>query len=169
MEQQLSHSPAKGDASRDVVVIHFTGRNVFLDEETACRIRDELLALAEEPGDADLFLDFANVEYLTSTTLGALISLQKKLRVRGRRLTVGNVSPQVQEVFAVTKLDRFFELRLAQQEDRPESAARTDPFTGRLRRFRELLLAGSSETLFTGLGLPSGSSGKRSDRRTRLP
>ena len=34
-------------------------------------------------------------------------------------MTVGNLTPQVHEVFAVTRLDTFLDLRLAGQEDEP--------------------------------------------------
>jgi anti-sigma B factor antagonist len=106
----------KKGLSGDVTVVHFTGCSVSLDEETLDKIHDRLLALADEPGESDLLLDFGNVEYLTSTTLGTLVSLHKKLLGRGRHLTVGNLSPQVHEVFAVTKLDKCLDVRLAGQE-----------------------------------------------------
>src|SRR5262249_47209003 len=105
--------------ARNVIVVHFTGGNISLDEGALDRIHEQLLAFADEPGEADLLLDFANVEYLTSTTLGTLISLHKKLLPKVPHLTVGNLSPQVHEVFSITKVDRFLDLRLAGQEDRP--------------------------------------------------
>src|SRR5262249_54800945 len=81
------------------------------------RIHDELLALADEPSESDLLLDFGNVEYVYSKVLGTLVSLHKKLLASGRRLTVGNLSPQVYEVFAVTS--KFLDLRLAGHEGGP--------------------------------------------------
>src|SRR5215472_10429454 len=119
MAMQFERPPRKEGASGDVTVVHFTGCNVSLDEETLDRIHDQLLALAEEPSEADLLLDFGNVEYLSSTALGTLVSLHKKLLARGRHLTVGNLSPQVHEVFAATRLDKFLDLRLAGREAEP--------------------------------------------------
>jgi anti-anti-sigma factor len=120
MTLQLNRPPR---TSGDVTVVHFTGSRVSLDEETFNRIRDELFALADEPSASDLLIDFRNVEYLTSTTLGTLVGLHNKLLARGRRLTVGNLSPQVHQVFAVTNLDRLLDLRLVGQtfEAAPES------------------------------------------------
>jgi anti-anti-sigma factor len=109
----------KEGASGDVTVVHFTGCKVSLDEETLDRIHGQLLALADEPSESDLLLNFGNVEYLSSTALGALVRLHKKLLAGGRHMTVGNLSPQVHEVFAVTRLDKFLDLRLAGQEDEP--------------------------------------------------
>ena len=116
MALQFEGPPRIQGASGDVTVVHFTGCNVSLDEETLDRIHDQLLALADEPSESDLLLDCGNVEYLTSTALGTLISLHKKLVASGRHLIVGNLSPQVHEVFSVTKLDKFLGVRLAGQE-----------------------------------------------------
>jgi CheY-like chemotaxis protein len=55
-----------------------------------------------------------------------LVSLHKKQIAGGRHMTVGNLSPQVHEVFAVTGLDKLLNLRLAGQEEDP--AARDGPF-----------------------------------------
>jgi anti-anti-sigma factor len=109
-------------ASGDVIVIHFTGRKVSLDEDTLYRIREQLLALADEPDESDLILDFRNIAYLTSSTLGTLVNLQRKLHARGRQLIIGNLSPQVHHVFAITRLDGYFDLRLVLHEDRPTAA-----------------------------------------------
>jgi anti-sigma B factor antagonist len=78
-------------------------------------VQDELLALADEASVLDLLLDFGNVDYLTSTALSMLVSLHKRLRAKGRHLTVANLSPQVHEVFAVARLDTLLDLRLAER------------------------------------------------------
>jgi anti-sigma B factor antagonist len=119
MVLRLERPLNKEDAARDVMVVHFTGRKVLLDEETLDRVHDSLLALADEPNDSDLLLNFSNVEYLSSTALDTLVRLHKKLLARGRRMAVGNLSPQVHEVFAVMRLDRYLGRRLAAKEGEP--------------------------------------------------
>jgi anti-anti-sigma factor len=119
MNLQQEHPPRKEVTTRAVTVVHFTGCQVSLDEETLHRIHDQLLALADERSESALFLDFSNVEYVSSKALGSLVSLHKKLLARGRRMTVGNLGPQVHEVFAVTSLDRFLHLHLAGLEAEP--------------------------------------------------
>jgi anti-anti-sigma factor len=126
MNLQQEHPPGKEEATRAVTVVHFTGCQVALDEETLHRIHDRLFALADERSESALFLDFGNVEYVSSKALGTLVGLHKKLLARGRHLTVGNLSPQVHEVFAVTSLDRFLNLRLAGPGAEP--AAQDGPF-----------------------------------------
>ena len=119
MALQLERPPIKEGAPSDVIVVHFTGCNVSLDEETLDRIHDQLLALADGPSASDLLLDFGNVEYLSCKALSTLVILHKKLLAGGRHMTVGNLSPQVHEVFAVTRLDESLDLRLAGQADEP--------------------------------------------------
>jgi anti-anti-sigma factor len=131
MALQFERPPLKEGASGDVTVVHFTGCNISLDEEALDRIHDQLLALADEPGESDLLLDFGNVEYVTSRALGTLVSLHKKLLATGRHLTVGNLSSQVHEVFTVTRLDQFLDLRLTGQEAEPTAQdGRPVPPTG---------------------------------------
>src|SRR5262249_49495343 len=113
MNLQQEHPPRKADLTRAVTVVHFTGCPASLDEETLYRIRAQLLALTEERSESELFLDFGNVEYVSSEALDTLVGLHRKLLARGRHLTVGNLSPQVHEVFAVTSLGRLLNLRLA--------------------------------------------------------
>ena len=119
MTPQLERPPMKEGPSGDVTEVHPTGCKMSLDEVALDRIHDQLLALADEPSESALLLDFGNVEYLASTALGTLVSLHKKLLARRRRMTIGNLSPQVHEVFTVTRLDKILDLRLAGQEIEP--------------------------------------------------
>jgi anti-sigma B factor antagonist len=131
MPLQSEQPPLKEDRTGDMIVVHFIGSRRWLDDKTLLHIHDQLLALAEEPSEADLLLDLAAVEYVSARALGMLVSLHKKLLARGRHLTLDNLTPQVHEVFAVTKLNRFLNLRLAGQV--VESAAEV----GRSPRQRE--------------------------------
>jgi anti-sigma B factor antagonist len=131
MAFQLERPPTGEAAAGDLTVVHFTGHKAWLDEEALDRIRGQLLALADEPGGSDLLLDFGNVEYLSSAALGPLVSLHEELLAGGRHMTVGNLSPQVHEVFAATRLDKFLDLRLAGQEAGPAArGGRPGPPTG---------------------------------------
>jgi anti-anti-sigma factor len=55
-------------------------------------------------GEGHLLLDFTNVAHISSEGLGALVSLHKRVRIAGGRLTLFNLSPQIYEVFEVTHL-----------------------------------------------------------------
>jgi len=127
MAVQRERPPMKEGTSGEATAVHFTGCKVSLDNETLDRIHDQLIALADEPSESDLLLDFGNVEYVSSTVLGTLVSLHNKLLARGRHLTVANLSPQVHEVFTVMRLDKFLDLRLAGQEVEPAARDRHSP------------------------------------------
>jgi anti-sigma B factor antagonist len=117
MTPQRSHPHSPDEDAGEATVIHFTGRKVSLNEETLESVRDRLAALVEESGPSRLLLDFRNVEYVSSQALGTLVSLHKKGLAAGRRLALRNLSPLVAEVFAVTRLDSFLDVRPAEPED----------------------------------------------------
>jgi anti-sigma B factor antagonist len=122
---QQSHPPCPEEkVLLEGTVIHFAGRNVSLDEVNVEVLRGQLLALAEEPGPANVVLDFRNVGYVSSLALDTLVTLRNKLQAVGRRVALRNLSPQVYEVFAVTGLDRLLDAR-------PASAGTELPRTGR--------------------------------------
>jgi anti-sigma B factor antagonist len=107
----------KVSGPRNVIVVHLTDSNVAQDEDGLGPVQNQLLTLADEASVASFFLDFGNVEYASGRMLGMLVSLHKALVARGLHLTVGNLSPQLHEVFAVTKLDRFLDLQSTELED----------------------------------------------------
>ena len=63
-----------------------------------------------------VWVNFENVEFLSSKVLGKLIALHKKL---GVRLILANVDPEIYEAFEITHLDRFFDIRLKGENDFP--------------------------------------------------
>jgi anti-anti-sigma factor len=120
MALQLEQLAIHDDTFRHVTVVHFTGSNVSLDEEASQSVHDQLLALADEPSDGQMLLDFGNVEFISGATLGTLLRLRKMLLAKGRQLAVGNLSPNICGVFAVARLDSFFDPRPAGQDGKKE-------------------------------------------------
>jgi len=86
-------------------------RLTSLNEYHADQIGKQLLALADAPGTKFITLDLANVEYVTSTVLGHLVALNKRLQTSGGRLTLENVRPAVRDILKVTLLDQVLDLR----------------------------------------------------------
>src|SRR5262249_35848099 len=66
---------------------HFTGPKTSLDEETLHRVRDPLLALAEEPSEADVLLDFGNVGTSPARRWGRWSPCTRSWPPGGRQLT----------------------------------------------------------------------------------
>jgi len=71
----------------------------------------QLLALADPAGTKVVALDLGNVEYVTSTILGHLVALHKRLHGADGRLTLENVRPAVQDILRVTQLDQVLDAR----------------------------------------------------------
>jgi anti-anti-sigma factor len=67
-------------------------------------LRDEMLSLYTGVGAVHAVIDFHKVQYLSSAGFRPLLSLNRQVRERGGRLVLCNMQPQVQEVFAVTRL-----------------------------------------------------------------
>ena len=66
-----------------------------------------------------ILLDFDGVEFLSSAALGKLITLDRKVKTHKGRLKMCGFRSEVQNVLAVTKLDKVFDIR----GDRAEALA----------------------------------------------
>jgi anti-sigma B factor antagonist len=75
----------------------------------------------DEQRQRKILLDFSNVEYLSSAALGRFIILHKKVLAAGGRLVLYNIDPEIYEVFAVTKLNKLFDIRRRGDDDDPEA------------------------------------------------
>ena len=93
-----------------VTVIRFVDRKI-LDEANIQELGKELFALVEEDNRKSLLLNFSNVEFLSSAALGKLITLDKKVKAHGGKLKLCNIRPEIYEVFAITKLNKLFDIQ----------------------------------------------------------
>jgi len=80
------------------------------DETNAQGIAAELFEIARARGEHVVYLDLDEVEYLSSSMLGGLILLDRKLQDAGGRLTVFNARPQVYELFLITRLNDILDV-----------------------------------------------------------
>jgi anti-sigma B factor antagonist len=78
-----------------------------------------LSRLVDDVGRVNVAFDFEAVKFLNSVGLGTLLTLHKKLKAAGGRLTLFNVRPAVYEIFAVTKLTTVLEVRQAGAREPP--------------------------------------------------
>jgi anti-anti-sigma factor len=105
LEPRLDITP---EGNRTVVrFVNCTSLNEFKSD----RIGQLLSGLSAEKADCQISLDLDNIEYLTSTVLGHLLVLHKRLAMGGGHLSLENVKPAVREVFRVTQLDQVLDIR----------------------------------------------------------
>ena len=94
----------------DVSVVRFRDHKIIEDINIQ-ELGQEMFRLVEADGRDRLLLDFASVEFLSSAALGKLITLDKKMKAHGGTLKLSNIRPEIYEVFAITKLNRLFDIR----------------------------------------------------------
>jgi anti-sigma B factor antagonist len=99
----------KVDDVGDVAVVRFLDRKI-LDEAIIQELGGELQGLVEIDGKTNLLLCFENVEFLSSAALGKLIKLNATVKKSGGQLKMSNIRPEIYEVFAITRLHKFFEI-----------------------------------------------------------
>ena len=85
-----------------------------LDLHTSPALRDHILGLIES-GTALLAIDMTKVDFMDSSSLGALVACLKRLRERDGRLVLIGVTGSPKKVIGLTGLDRVFD-----QVERPE-------------------------------------------------
>ena len=98
----------------DVTVARFVDKKI-LDETNIQVIGNQLFTLVDDEGRKKILLDFENVEYLSSAALGKLITMDKKVKSAKGRLKLCNVRPDIYEVFAITKLNKLFDMHEDQE------------------------------------------------------
>jgi anti-sigma B factor antagonist len=94
----------------DVTVVRFRDRKIIEDINIQ-ELGQELFRLVETDGRRRLLLDFSAVDFLSSAALGKLITLDKKMKSHGGFLKLANIRSEIYEVFAITKLNRLFDIR----------------------------------------------------------
>jgi anti-anti-sigma factor len=78
-----------------------------------------LYRLIDTLGRVNVALDFEAVSFLGAVGLAALLTLHKKLKAAGGRLTLFNVRPFVFEILSVTKLTTVLDVRQVRAGEPP--------------------------------------------------
>ncbi len=92
-----------------VVHVEFIDRNI-LDEANIQMIGQELFSIVDTEKDPKLLLSFSNVDHLSSSALGTLITLNTKIKLKSGQLRLANIDRQIYEVFVITRLNQLFQI-----------------------------------------------------------
>jgi anti-sigma B factor antagonist len=91
-------------------VVTFKDRMVF-DDRTVREVGEQIgAALPNDGSPLRVVLDFTGVDLISSSLLGKLILLQRRIDSTGGRLRLCELSPTVHAVFRTSNLDRLFAL-----------------------------------------------------------
>jgi anti-sigma B factor antagonist len=99
----------------DVTIVKFAERKI-LDEITITRIGDQLHALVAKSVEPKIVLEFSNVSHMSSSALGMLITLLKRVREKGGQLRLAAIQPAILEVFRITRLNEVFDIHETTEE-----------------------------------------------------
>lgn len=98
------------DEVGDVTVVRFRDQKIIEDINIQ-ELGHEMFRLVEVENRKKLLLNFSAVDFLSSAALGKLITLDKKMKAHGGVLKLSNIRPEIYEVFAITKLNRLFDIK----------------------------------------------------------
>ncbi len=96
-----------------IIILDLKGRISVGEEATALRERCASLAAA---GKKNLILNMADVEYVDSTGLGALVMAATTLRKSGGAIKLLNLNKRNLELLVLTKLATVFDLFTDEQD-----------------------------------------------------
>ena len=96
--------------SSNVSVVRFRDQKI-IDPEAIQELGQELFDLVDQDARGKIVLNFSNVEFLSSAALGKLITFEKKVKKEGAELILTDISPEIFQVFAITNLDKLFQIK----------------------------------------------------------
>ena len=105
----MTHTDSRLRVKQDggITKVEFIDRNI-LDEANIQSIGEELGAIIEADDDPKLLISFANVDHLSSAALGALITVNNRVKAKTGKLRLADIDPQIYEVFVITRLNSLF-------------------------------------------------------------
>lgn len=92
-----------------VVTIEFIDRNI-LDEANIKQIGEEISQIVDAQVQPKILISFANVDHLSSSALGTLITINNKITAKDGQLRLAEIDERIQQIFQITKLDRVFQI-----------------------------------------------------------
>ena len=95
---------------KDVTVVRFRDQKI-LDDLNIQEMGQEFVRLVEAEDCKKLLLNFDGVRFLSSSALGKLITLHKKVKASSGELKMCHIRPEIYEVFKITRLNRLFDIK----------------------------------------------------------
>lgn len=82
----------------------------ILDEMTISEISKTLLGLVDDNSPIKLLLNFKEVRHLSSSALGALIRINKRIDETQGEFRLSNIKSSLYDIFVITKLNKIFQI-----------------------------------------------------------
>jgi anti-sigma B factor antagonist len=94
----------------DVAIVRFLDPRITNPMEIE-ELGRQLYRVLEYKNCSKLVIDFSPVEFISSATIGKLISLHRKVKICKSALRLCSLRPEVRELFHFCHLDRVFDIR----------------------------------------------------------
>jgi len=82
----------------------------ILEENDIRAVQESIMSVIDESERTNLVVDFQNVRFLSSSVLGLLIRISKKIYERDGGLRLCNINPKIHEIFKITRLTKVFDI-----------------------------------------------------------
>ena len=95
----------------DVLAVYFK-QDSILDQQVIEKIGHEFDRVALEAASCrKIVLNFEHVKFMSSSMIGKLLVLNKRCAADKIKLKLSNVSPNLLEVFKITRLNKVFDIQ----------------------------------------------------------
>lgn len=87
-----------------------------LDREKALELDEEIRSIRKEAGFSVLIMNFGQVKFMSSMTVGRLVRFYKELASEGKNLLICNLQSSVREIFDIMELNKLFDIYDSEME-----------------------------------------------------
>lgn len=90
--------------------IHLSLADCLLRKLTPEQMGAAFLSLIDDKTHPKVIIGLEDVEYLSSATLGMLLMIRNAVEKRQGRICLASIGPRIKDLFALTMLDRKFQI-----------------------------------------------------------
>ena len=103
-------------AKDGILTIQFIDPRI-LDEALLEKVTREVMAELDKSTEEKVILDFTPVQFMSSSMLGKLVMINKKCKAFKVKLKLSGISPDIREVFKISRLDKVLDI----EKDEPSA------------------------------------------------
>ncbi|NUN65255.1 STAS domain-containing protein [Pseudanabaena biceps] len=81
----------------------------LIDNAGGTQLRREVSELIDT-GIETILIDFANITFMDSSGLGAIVAILQRVRTKGANLYLCSLNDQVKMIMELTKMDKVFDI-----------------------------------------------------------
>lgn len=114
--RKVTHMAAiTSQTAGEVLVVGFTDSKI-LDSQRIEQVGRELQEVVPQAIHKKMLLNFRGVSFMSSAMITKLVMLNKNCKAQGVNLKFCEVSPNVMEVFKITKLNKLFDIQEGEEK-----------------------------------------------------